>query len=251
MYHRGTQTLPMDSILEEQPQPSVEFREYFGKKQLNKQILLDINSNSTTNNLNDLVYLKKNYSLMNSKDKQTKEDSDMKLIRDEQILLDNKKPFNVNNRVYEERNPAINKLTADVRGNTALSQLQEDLKKEFDFFLTMSMKKTTESFKNLSRPESARRPNQTFLTQDNEETAETLDDLLFEQAESVNSVNLEKSNLERPISEPGARSVREKRRRLVNYVFVNNRNTRCFEPRTSKLNVLYMRYYNEIYSSSN
>ncbi len=176
-------------------EPAPEFRDYFGKKQLKQSLKLDIGKEKSK--LDELLYLRKNFSVMNSTEHKTKLQTELEQKRDDLKFQEDKKTsqFDIfNNRVYSERNPAINNLTADVRKEPGLSQLQDELKKEFDMFLTTALTKTTESLRSISRPGSDLLKNNecVFLTQENEEIFDGPDEELenLEKSEQKKSKNI-------------------------------------------------------------
>ena len=133
----------------------------------------DLNSKIKNSfNENDLIYLKKNWAMIDSKQKKSEIDTSLKQKRDELTQLTNQKSstFDVfNKRVYEIRNPVVNDLIKDVRTNSGINQLADDLKREFDMFLTTTLTTTNESFKKFGKSEHLNnmKPTDswTFLTQ--------------------------------------------------------------------------------------
>lgn len=180
---QGTQT-GLDSISEDLNEPkfsdmssrdnTINFRDFFGKKQLKKLNSSVSGKLTECTDQENVVYLQQNLSLKDSKDKQAELETEMKMRSDAQ-RKDHKKFDVFNNNVYAKRNPAIKSLIKDLdNNNSGLNQLQEDLKREFDMFLTASFKHTSESIKNMSlSSETNKSPgNGIFLTEENGDDSE-------------------------------------------------------------------------------
>ena len=124
--------------------------------------------------LDSVVYLQKNLSLVDSSDKRKQLESEMRLRGERRGRLPKKFDVFNNERVYAKRNPAIQGLIKDLSSAAGLGELQEELKLEFDMFLTASFKHTSESLRSVSRSgsgtgEAATASGGIFLTEDNGE----------------------------------------------------------------------------------
>jgi hypothetical protein len=184
-FNRFTQT-GLDSIFEESDlfktkshEPTSLDYDYknFDKKETQvKRGDLNLKINPSLNE-SDLFYLKKNWSLINSSQKKNELEVELQAKREEANEQQKNVQFDVfNKRVYEARNPFVTGLLKDIRSNSGLSQLQEDLKKEFDMFLTTSVTLASESLrdtagKSYQQQVNSNRKNfsSAFLTQQNDQ----------------------------------------------------------------------------------
>ena len=101
-------------------------------------------------NERDLFFLQKDHSFINSNKKNIVTKLELEEKRKQlEFEQKNKPKFDIyNTKVYETQNPNIGNLLKEIGSKSNINQLQDELKKEFDKFLSFSIENSKSSLRN-------------------------------------------------------------------------------------------------------